>query len=190
MSGGERLAGAGAPRRWSQAGHRRLRITPDRSSWSRGREGRNSSPTWTRVDEEFESSPPSQLGHPEPHCGGARMHSGCAIGSWAVEPTERSSRSRSRRAQDLRGACASASRATGSGSSADGDLDRSDRLTRPERCRAPSSSGRGHHPLKVETRVRIPLGLPEVSLCEHRSPWEICSPDRPAPDRLRSSERP
>ena len=27
-------------------------------------------------------------------------------------------------------------------------------------CRAPSSRGQGHHPLKVETRVRIPLGLP------------------------------
>jgi hypothetical protein len=25
---------------------------------------------------------------------------------------------------------------------------------------APSSRGLGHHPLKVETRVRIPLGLP------------------------------
>ena len=27
---------------------------------------------------------------------------------------------------------------------------------------APSSRGLGHHPLKVETRVRIPLGLPGV----------------------------
>ena len=26
----------------------------------------------------------------------------------------------------------------------------------------PSSSGLGHHPLKVEARVRIPLGLPEI----------------------------
>ena len=26
---------------------------------------------------------------------------------------------------------------------------------------APSSSGLGHHPLKVETRVRTPLGLPQ-----------------------------
>lgn len=25
----------------------------------------------------------------------------------------------------------------------------------------PSSSGLGHHPLTVETRVRLPLGLPE-----------------------------
>lgn len=29
--------------------------------------------------------------------------------------------------------------------------------------RALSSSGLGHHPLKVETRVRVPLGLPEKS---------------------------
>jgi hypothetical protein len=28
----------------------------------------------------------------------------------------------------------------------------------------PSSSGLGHHPLKVEARVRIPLGLPVVTL--------------------------
>ena len=29
---------------------------------------------------------------------------------------------------------------------------------------APSSSGLGHHPLKVETRVRIPLGLLALGL--------------------------
>ena len=29
-----------------------------------------------------------------------------------------------------------------------------------ERYLAPSSSGLGHHPLKVAARVRIPLGLP------------------------------
>ena len=33
------------------------------------------------------------------------------------------------------------------------------RLVRRRR-EVPSSSGRGHHPLKVETRVQIPLGLP------------------------------
>ena len=32
---------------------------------------------------------------------------------------------------------------------------------------APSSRGLGHHPLKVETRVRIPLGLPRR--CTHQS---------------------
>ena len=34
------------------------------------------------------------------------------------------------------------------------DRSRADRTARP-----PSSSGLGHHPLKVATRVRIPLGL-------------------------------
>ena len=36
------------------------------------------------------------------------------------------------------------------------------RATAPEAAKypAPSSSGLGHHPLKVETRVRTPLGLP------------------------------
>jgi hypothetical protein len=29
-----------------------------------------------------------------------------------------------------------------------------------ERYRLPSSSGLGHHPLKVAARVRIPLGVP------------------------------
>ena len=28
---------------------------------------------------------------------------------------------------------------------------------------APSSRGLGHHPLKVEARVRIPLGLPNLT---------------------------
>ena len=32
-----------------------------------------------------------------------------------------------------------------------------------ERYLAPSSSGLGHHPLKVAARVRIPLGLPIAS---------------------------
>jgi hypothetical protein len=40
--------------------------------------------------------------------------------------------------------------------------------------RAPSSRGQGHHPLKVETRVRIPLGLPAESQLSgqkwHRTP--------------------
>ena len=39
--------------------------------------------------------------------------------------------------------------------------------------RHPSSSGLGHHPLKVAARVRIPLGLPIVSL---RGPSFILSP--------------
>jgi hypothetical protein len=32
----------------------------------------------------------------------------------------------------------------------------------PQPFMALSSSGRGHHPLKVETRVRVPLGLPGI----------------------------
>ncbi len=32
-------------------------------------------------------------------------------------------------------------------------------VPQPEK-EAPSTSGQGRHPLKVETRVRIPLGLP------------------------------
>src|SRR3974377_1104241 len=36
-------------------------------------------------------------------------------------------------------------------------------MARPVGHTAPSSSGLGHHPLKVETRVRIPLGLPRKS---------------------------
>ena len=37
-------------------------------------------------------------------------------------------------------------------------------IVRPDGHPAPSSSGLGHHPLKVETRVRIPLGLPGFAL--------------------------
>ena len=35
-----------------------------------------------------------------------------------------------------------------------------------DRRSAPSSRGLGHHPLKVATRVRIPLGLPRKSSSE------------------------
>lgn len=34
----------------------------------------------------------------------------------------------------------------------------------PQPFLALSSSGLGHHPLKVETRVRVPLGLPELEV--------------------------
>jgi hypothetical protein len=38
----------------------------------------------------------------------------------------------------------------------------------------PSSSGLGHHPLKVEARVRIPLGLPffGTAVCADPDDWK------------------
>src|SRR5687768_16961147 len=38
----------------------------------------------------------------------------------------------------------------------------------PKRAPVPSSSGLGHHPLKVETRVRTPLGLPGKKMTAER----------------------
>ena len=40
---------------------------------------------------------------------------------------------------------------------------------------APSSSGLGHHPLKVAARVRIPLGVPEVSAIRWLSVRGVCA---------------
>jgi hypothetical protein len=51
---------------------------------------------------------------------------------------------------------------------------------------APSSRGLGHHPLKVETRVRTPLGLPlkfqfrgPISLADELSAQALCRADAP-----------
>jgi hypothetical protein len=54
---------------------------------------------------------------------------------------------------------------------------------------APSSRGQGHHPLKVETRVRIPLGLPENTCSEGGFPLLGPLPAGPA-DQQRTEEKP